>query len=655
MLRIFVTGDNHIGLKYASHKQSTVLASNRLTTFESMIQAANQESCDLFVITGDVEKAKRTYDEQKELLNHWLHIKEVFSEQKEGIRNNPMQDIADSFVRYLSIISAGRVSSEFPEANKLDMNIYSNDNLLDFRKLSEGTKETVSLAFRLAVLDHLFPEGGGIIVFDDPFTDMDAERAAQSCKLIKECAARHQVIRLLFFNDEHKHTSEKAAKQVLTMNERNKQNELALSTLKLARNTLLVNLRFLDMALSQFDFVHFDGSIAVDGSHIYYDPPWVLRRYKSEKQVIVRDYLHMVFHCVFHHAFVSTPEDIDAWDLACDIAVENAINELNLPCLSASRQAGQYILTEHLRQNVKQLTAEKIYRYLQDRAFTPDKIAKMRKSFAADDHSVWYAPPLLSISSSGDASDEYISSDDIKQTWSGIAQRMKTELEMFAEKRQGSESGSLVQSLSAVTREKYDYADFLRRFAVLGEIMKVNDDEFDYIFYTYGMKLYGNMPLIEPLEYKEAKRIKDFAVAIDTSGSVSGELVQKFVQKTYNILKQQENFFTKFNLHIIQCDAEIQEDVKITSQDEFDKYIETMQIRGLGGTDFRAVFEYVEQLRQNKEFVNLKGLIYFTDGFGTFPEKKPDYDTAFIFVDDEYSNPQVPPWAIKLVLQTDEI
>ena len=324
-----------------------------------------------------------------------------------------------------------------------------------------------------------------------------------------------------------------------------------------------------------------------------------------------------------------------------------------------------------MRQNVKQLTAEKIYRYLRDRAFTPDKIANMRKNFAADDHKTWYVPLLIALDggvstsdgsasggeriSDGVTSGECISTDDIKQTWSGIAQRMKTELEMFAEKRQGSEPGGLSQSLSAVTREKYDYADFLRRFAVLGEIMKVNDDEFDYIFYTYGMKLYGNMPLIEPLEYKEAKRIKDFAVAIDTSGSVSGELVQKFVQKTYNILKQQENFFTKLNLHIIQCDAEIQEDVKITSQDEFDKYIETMQIRGLGGTDFRPVFEYVEQLRQNKEFVNLKGLIYFTDGFGTFPEKKPDYDTAFIFVDDEYSNPQVPPWAIKLVLQTDEI
>ena len=232
---------------------------------------------------------------------------------------------------------------------------------------------------------------------------------------------------------------------------------------------------------------------------------------------------------------------------------------------------------------------------------------------------------------------------------------MQTELETFAEKRQGSEPGGLSQSLSAVTREKYDYADFLRRFAVLGEAMKVNDDEFDYIFYTYGMKLYGNMPLIEPLEYKEVKRIREFVVAIDTSGSVSGELVQKFVQKTYNILKQQESFFTKINLHIIQCDAAIQEDVKITSQEEFDAYLNTMQLRGFGGTDFRPVFDYVEQLRQAGEFTNLKGLIYFTDGFGTFPERQPDYHTAFVFIDDEYNNPDVPVWAIKLVLQKDEI
>ena len=206
-----------------------------------------------------------------------------------------------------------------------------------------------------------------------------------------------------------------------------------------------------------------------------------------------------------------------------------------------------------------------------------------------------------------------------------------------------------------MNRERYDYTAFLQKFAVRGEVMRLNLDEFDYIFYTYGLQLYQRMPLIEPLEYKEVKRIREFAVAIDTSGSVSGELVQTFVQKTYNVLKSTESFFSKINLHIIQCDAAVQEDVKITSQEEFDAYLESMTIRGLGGTDFRPVFAHVDALRDQGEFQNLKGLIYFTDGYGTFPAKKPDYDAAFVFVDEGVNNYDVPPWAIKLVLRRNEI
>ena len=240
------------------------------------------------------------------------------------------------------------------------------------------------------------------------------------------------------------------------------------------------------------------------------------------------------------------------------------------------------------------------------------------------------------------------------QIWQDISERMQVDMETFGKNR-GIDPGALTQNLLAVNREKYDYTAFLKKFAVRGEVMRINDDEFDYIFYTYGLKLYDKMPLIEPLEYKDVKRIREFVIAIDTSGSTSGDLVQKFVQKTYNVLKSTESFFSKINLHIIQCDADIQEDRKITCQEEFDEYIKTMQIRGLGGTDFRPVFEYVDKLRAQKEFRDLKGLIYFTDGYGVFPARKPDYDAAFVFVDDDYNNPDVPPWAIKLILQRDEI
>ena len=238
--------------------------------------------------------------------------------------------------------------------------------------------------------------------------------------------------------------------------------------------------------------------------------------------------------------------------------------------------------------------------------------------------------------------------------WSEISRQMQMDMETFS-KQQGDRAGNLMQNLREVNREKYDYTAFLKKFAVRGEAMKINDEEFDYVYYTYGLKLYRKMPLIEPLEYKEVKRIREFVIAIDTSGSVAGEQVQTFLQKTYNILKSTESFFSKINVHIIQCDATIQEDAKITSQEEFDAYLKNMTIHGLGGTDFRPVFSYVDWLREKKEFQNLKGLIYFTDGFGTFPAKKPDYETAFVFVDDGQNNYDVPPWAIKLVLQKEEI
>ena len=75
-------------------------------------------------------------------------------------------------------------------------------------------------------------------------------------------------------------------------------------------------------------------------------------------------------------------------------------------------------------------------------------------------------------------------------------------------------------------------------------------DSFDYGYYAYGLRRYGNMPLIEPLETREVKRISDFVVAIDTSMSTSGDLVRQFLSYTYGILKDTESFFRQINLYI---------------------------------------------------------------------------------------------------------
>lgn len=448
--------------------------------------------------------------------------------------------------------------------------------------------------------------------------------------------------------------------------------KIALEIINLSRNKLLVNLRFMDMALSQPKIesrADLTQSAATDGRVYIYNPEHILTAYRVEETLPTRSLLHSIFHCVFRHMFINPSIDIRYWDLACDIAVECVINDLDLPYLNTMKAQQQAAFIKQFAEELKLPSAEKVYRFLMDKDLSEEKLLALTALFKADDHRLWYlsdeekaamglmesgSGSLLSDGSGNGGELTMISRFELAGVWTDISERMSVDLISFSKQR-GTEAGLLVQNLKEVNRERYNYEEFLKKFAVRGEIMKINPDEFDYNFYTYGLSLYGNLPLIEPLEYKDVKRIRDFVIAIDTSGSVAGELVQTFVKKTYNILKTTESFFTKINLHIIQCDAAIQEDIKITTQSEFDEYLKTMKLHGFGGTDFRPVFSYVNSLVECGEFDNLKGLIYFTDGYGEFPAKKPPFEAAFVFINEGIDPPPVPPWAIKLVLRKDEI
>ena len=421
--------------------------------------------------------------------------------------------------------------------------------------------------------------------------------------------------------------------------------ELAENIMTLARNTLMVHLRFMDRAISHLTLTC-DGEIpfATDGRTLYYEPWTVLQRYQAEPNAVNRDMMHALLHCVFRHWFVGQDIDRARWDAACDAAVECAISDLHSPVLQSQREVNQLMTLEMLRREVGTMTAERIYRWLGEQDYDEDDLYRLRRELKADEHGLWYGGLEPEAERQQDV-------DDLEQMWQDVSRRMQTELETMRQEA----AGVLVQNLRSLNRAKHDYTAFLRRFGVRGEVVRLSDEEFDNNYYTYGLSLYGNVPLIEPLEYREQKRIRDFVIAIDTSGSVKGDVVQSFIQHTHDILSKQENFFTKVNMHIIQCDDQIREDVHITSREEFQAYIKTMQIKGLGQTDFRPVFARVEELIRRRELTDLRGLLYFTDGLGTFPEKKPPYDTAFIIHTDDYHEVQVPPWAMHMVLTEDEI
>lgn len=436
-----------------------------------------------------------------------------------------------------------------------------------------------------------------------------------------------------------------------------KLDQVARDILSLTRSRLLINFRFLDTAIGRLEIYNDDliFQLATNGKRMYFCSQWVLETYKEEQEKLNRAYLHTVLHCIFQHPFVSHKLNKEYWNLATDIAVENILSEMRVPQINCNGIQYQEQMLSRLRGEVKPLTAEKIYKYLWEKNYSSEEVEKLAGYFYRDNHGLWWPDDEDEENNQNDESSqsEELNLEELMKEWEEISKMMDVDLDTLSQDEQNSDS--LTQNLKELNRDKYDYRRFLQKFAVRGEDMKINDDEFDYVYYNYGLETYGNMPLIEPLEYKEIHKINDFVVAIDTSGSVQGELVQKFLDKTYSILMLEESFFSKINMRIIQCDDQIQEEVKITSKEELNRYLGSMKIKGFGGTDFRPVFRRVEELIKEKEFKKLKGLIYFTDGYGIYPEVKPSFEASFIYLGYDHERPSTPVWAIKLILEEEQL
>ena len=411
-----------------------------------------------------------------------------------------------------------------------------------------------------------------------------------------------------------------------------------------ARNELYLNLRFLDVALSSLLFApdfQMEG-VGTDGFVLRYSPQYLSRLYRKGRVYVNRAYLHMIFHCIFVHMDTRKNREKMIWSLACDIAVESVIDGLLIKALRLPPSPMRRELYQRIQGSVSVMNAQSIYAFLVEENLPEGRYQSLAREFYVDSHSLW--------EESGSRKPR---ANERKNRWDDIRQTMETEMETFS-KKASDKAGGLLEQVRIENRERVDYQEFLRKFSVMRETMQVDTDAFDYIYYDYGLRTYGNMPLIEPLETKEIKRIQEFAIVIDTSMSCSGDLVQRFLTETYAVLSETESFFTKVNIHIIQCDERVQSDKKIENQKELSDYMAHLELLGQGGTDFRPAFEYVDQLIGKREFTNLKGLIYFTDGYGMFPRKMPPYETAFVFMRDDYSDVDVPPWAIKIILGSEE-
>ncbi|MDY4796198.1 MAG: VWA-like domain-containing protein [Floccifex porci] len=417
------------------------------------------------------------------------------------------------------------------------------------------------------------------------------------------------------------------------------QQQVCVQIMEHVKSELFLDFPFMALPLNGLQMQMSDSlkSAGCDGKTFYFSNEFVIRIFKKNPVYLNRIYLHSILHCVFSHLWISSSRNMNLWHIACDICVEYTLDHLEKKSvkriLSYIRKKTYQILEKEYN-----LSASGIYLYLLN--LDSKQLLELKNEFICDDHRYW--PKSKEESQS-------IGNQNLKNSW-----KQKAIQSSLQNKNQmdGKEEGSYSWQIK-MAESKRSYREFLKKFMVLKEEVKINEDEYDLSYYTYGLRLYKNLPLIEPIETKEERKIPELVIVLDTSYSTSGNLIKNFLKETSAILKSNV-FFSNSKIHIIQCDNRVQDHKILTSFDQMDEFLESFTVIGGNGTDFRPVFDYVNECMEQGICKEVSALLYFTDGKGIYPKRRPNYKCAFLFLED-YDRNLVPTWAISQRMDLIEI
>ena len=422
-----------------------------------------------------------------------------------------------------------------------------------------------------------------------------------------------------------------------------------------------------------------------DGMHIFYSPKLVMAKYREKKPYdMAYKIMHIVAHGLLGHFQIAQDYNYDiAMHTLMDAEAARFLEKLPMS-VPASRRSREYFAASDVVQRiyksapVRSLAGAKNY---VDTSARKSILFESRKLFWYDDHRLWYARGktsawlLAGMSGNADENENTDNQNQVAAFWQAIQRMVSGDDAQSADAEQilqgllgenlksnlyGNMPGNSTERYQAAKRARLDYGTYLKRFFRSKEREKEDEESIDKALYAWGFTTYGaDVAFIEPeLESQVKHQMDTVILAIDTSGSCCGDTMKQFLAETRELFRNLSTYqFHRFI--VLQCDAEIVKEDVYQSAGDFpgeEAFGKGIDIYGRGGTDFVPVFQYADDLAESGEKVNC--LIYLSDGYGRFPEEKPQgYETFFVLdrylydTQDEYEeDSKIPGWVTTLYL-----
>ena len=318
------------------------------------------------------------------------------------------------------------------------------------------------------------------------------------------------------------------------------------------------------------------GTAYTDMIHVVFDPTFADALTDEELKFVL---LHELMHCVLSHCTRGRNLRQRLYNIACDIVV----NSLILGAMSRRdfAIAGEPVM--HLtpvQTEVREHSAEEVYQMLLQ---TPMEDIEKQYGFSyVDLHDIWQT---LTDAGMSDAWGQYVrEAAAAAGSSSGIPYGLQRHL------------GDIYHTPKANWRQLLQ--DFIRNdrsdFTYL-----IPDHRYqgDLIFPSYQEQMYGD-------------RIDQLWFLIDTSASISDEVLEEAYGEIYGAVQQIENLSGKISFF----DAEVTEPIPFESVSDLEQILPL----GGGGTNFHAIFRYLKEHFENDL---PEAIIVLTDGEAPFPEE----------------------------------
>jgi len=335
---------------------------------------------------------------------------------------------------------------------------------------------------------------------------------------------------------------------------------------------------------------------ATDGLVLYFNEDFLFSLSSSEQNALM---LHEVLHMALLHVSRRESRDPHIWNIAADIVVNDLIQRNTNFKLPKGA-----IIDNQFRDKSVEYIYEKL---LKDESFKSYKLA------IAD-----IATQIEGERSNAVVDTEIANVDEIEGYWKDKLEILKNNYSGDGSDTQGSLPGGISQEINSILEPEVDWRHALWKF--VGKT-PADFDDIDRRFIYKGLYLEGL--LTESIE---------LSVCIDTSGSISGALLDQFIGELQGILRSYPH---------VQCNL-YWADTEVYGPYELSKIEDLPSALGFGGTSFVPFFNKVKKDSIQDFMNNNRVSIYFTDGYGDFPDHIPNDPVMWLVSKDGLETNQFP-------------